>query len=556
MNLKTFEELINNPLLLTDETLSEIEQLSREYSYCQTLQLLYVKNLYEVKSIKYQQKLKIAAAIVGDRSRLRRYIEGIPSDVAREVERIVQERSHKVVTPIQSVDAISEVDLDMQDEAAIATDSEASGAETERLKVMSQNDEMDIVKEVKPPKPIYVVKERKHNPKKRYITSEYLSSLLDDETTREFSHADLFPDEVGQNDRSETAKPIALIKEEKETVENKESSVSSSDSSEITITNELAEKVSTLPDSLVTDEITLPATPKPRLRPREKDLQVTDSHSNDKSNTSEQNHVETASEVKKDILSREEKKRSIIEMINNRFGKWKGEGKKDKESDEIKSKTSSQYPIKSTLSNIDLQHLKNHPIEENENSILYDDRESEEIHDEIGESLNINQDKLSHADRGASKFDFKITDYFESEPPLSLQYPKHAEWEKAEIFPSDSEPKTGKELIPVLPAEERKYAEFQVDKDVPTPSELIDKFLKDAPRISRPKKEFYNPINLASRASSENEDFYTETYAKICYQQGDADKAIKIYNKLSLNFPEKSSYFAVLIEKIKKEHNI
>lgn len=110
-----------------------------------------------------------------------------------------------------------------------------------------------------------------------------------------------------------------------------------------------------------------------------------------------------------------------------------------------------------------------------------------------------------------------------------------------------------------------KKVEFKPSKE-PLPSsfdevetsseELIEKFLRDAPRISRPKKEFYNPVNLAARSLEENEDFYTETYASICLRQGNVIKALKIYAKLSLKIPEKSSYFAGLIEKIEKEQNI
>ncbi|MDP4291388.1 MAG: hypothetical protein Q8908_09940, partial [Bacteroidota bacterium] len=85
---------------------------------------------------------------------------------------------------------------------------------------------------------------------------------------------------------------------------------------------------------------------------------------------------------------------------------------------------------------------------------------------------------------------------------------------------------------------------------------LIDKFLRDAPRMPRPKQEFFNPVNLASRSLVENEDFYTETYASICLKQGNVAKAMKIYEKLSLKYPEKSSYFAGLIDNIKKEKKI
>lgn len=48
----------------------------------------------------------------------------------------------------------------------------------------------------------------------------------------------------------------------------------------------------------------------------------------------------------------------------------------------------------------------------------------------------------------------------------------------------------------------------------------------------------------------ECKDFYTEELAKIYLDQGYPQKAIEIYSQLSLRFPEKSVYFASLIEKI------
>lgn len=47
-------------------------------------------------------------------------------------------------------------------------------------------------------------------------------------------------------------------------------------------------------------------------------------------------------------------------------------------------------------------------------------------------------------------------------------------------------------------------------------------------------------------------DFCTETLAQIYAEQGYFDQAKRIYSKLILAFPEKSAYFASLIEKLDK----
>lgn len=81
--------------------------------------------------------------------------------------------------------------------------------------------------------------------------------------------------------------------------------------------------------------------------------------------------------------------------------------------------------------------------------------------------------------------------------------------------------------------------------------ELIDKFIAENPSISRPKAEFYNPISVAQNSTIDKDDIVSETLAKVYLKQGYFEKAISIYEKLSLNFPEKSIYFAAQIEQIK-----
>ncbi len=58
-------------------------------------------------------------------------------------------------------------------------------------------------------------------------------------------------------------------------------------------------------------------------------------------------------------------------------------------------------------------------------------------------------------------------------------------------------------------------------------------------------------VQLATN-SLEEKDVDTEAMAEVWIKQGHPEKAVEIYHKLSLLNPSKSSYFAVLIEKLKK----
>lgn len=93
-------------------------------------------------------------------------------------------------------------------------------------------------------------------------------------------------------------------------------------------------------------------------------------------------------------------------------------------------------------------------------------------------------------------------------------------------------------------------------KHITKKADLIEKFIETAPSMPKNKKDFFSPSNMAHSSTVDKEDLVSETLALIHLKQGNIQKALKIYQRLCLIIPEKSTYFAARIEEIKKENNL
>lgn len=94
----------------------------------------------------------------------------------------------------------------------------------------------------------------------------------------------------------------------------------------------------------------------------------------------------------------------------------------------------------------------------------------------------------------------------------------------------------------------KEKAEVKKPKDM-----LVEKFIREEPKISKPKTEFYSPVNMARQSVTEDDNLASETLAKIYIAQGNYSKAIRTLRVLELKYPEKSLYFAALIQETRKK---
>lgn len=84
-----------------------------------------------------------------------------------------------------------------------------------------------------------------------------------------------------------------------------------------------------------------------------------------------------------------------------------------------------------------------------------------------------------------------------------------------------------------------------------SPADLIDRFIELNPRIAPPRERDSDAAeDLSEPHTADKGTFLSETLARIYTGQGYYARAIQIYEKLCLKYPEKSSYFAAQIERI------
>lgn len=142
----------------------------------------------------------------------------------------------------------------------------------------------------------------------------------------------------------------------------------------------------------------------------------------------------------------------------------------------------------------------------------------------------------------------------DSEPEM-----RHVRPEERSVHRSRGIPDAATDYVSYLIQTEGQTSQPEVETATPLRGQrLIDDFIEKSPlRVSLSDQPEYVPSGPMLKddddADSDGEDdYFTETLAKIYIKQGRYEKALEIIRKLMLDYPKKNSYFADQIRFLEK----
>ena len=158
------------------------------------------------------------------------------------------------------------------------------------------------------------------------------------------------------------------------------------------------------------------------------------------------------------------------------------------------------------------------------------------------------------------KIYYRTKEILEADVPLDLEmFTEEIDFDEikqeAEHFDLDTDlyPDSREEPLEI-PTENGKPRVMMVGGDYFTPEDFAE--LEKAERDLSGVRPGLYPSGIPAMTPEDFEapEFYTETLARIYTEQGYYEEAINVYAKLILLYPEKSTYFALLVNEIKSKN--
>ncbi|NND77183.1 MAG: hypothetical protein HKN39_03270 [Flavobacteriales bacterium] len=138
MTQTELEKYMQDPALMNDEVLKELQGLIDQYPYSSTLRMLYLKGLQCKKDITYSKELKKTAIHVSDRSVLYHYLKE-----ERKAKSIAAE-SEQVLVPVEDEERVEPTKILAEEKKEVAT--EAKKVEDEQKDLREIDKEIETAK--------------------------------------------------------------------------------------------------------------------------------------------------------------------------------------------------------------------------------------------------------------------------------------------------------------------------------------------------------------------------------------------------------------------------
>ncbi|UCG27786.1 MAG: hypothetical protein JSV24_00060 [Bacteroidales bacterium] len=498
MNREEFINYLNHPELLDKKSVAEMRELLHEFPYFQTVHLLFLKNLHCLDNIKFPSQLKISAAHITDREILYHLLHKKP------VGKAMEEPAGETVEKKAEAPEIPAAELQEEKKEKITVKKEPKKPEPDKS-------EGEKVKPEVPPSTV-TESEKKPSPEKirepEKITGKAAAEEPAKHTKDELADQILKRlDELKKGKGAPTTEPPPSTTDKTKEPGEKKSIAD-------TILDELSrsrDKTIRKPEDQHQPE------EKEAVRKKKTERQIPGEVENNNENKSNPS-IENSEEMHEAILLIDEEEEIIQRTLTKESA---GDISAIPDSEEESNRTGTPAHQKDLL---DFEYS-----EKSELSGKITDDTGQSPVNTAGEDKSVSEKKTEDTREKKTTAEKDITDELSGERfsfAVWLDLLQHPE----EKIPSDN---TGDRMD---------YSNTQ----------LIDKFLESDPRIISPIEPEEDQEDISLKSVTEDEGFITDTLAQIYVKQGYYSKAIFAYEKLSLKFPEKSSYFASQIQKIKE----